>query len=916
MFNQKCVLKSGRPVRVLFIAIILFFGVCVQAAPHWGDMIEVAQPDGVSVSIKVWGDEFYIRAESLDGYTLTRDPQTGFICYADVDNEGEFISTGIVYTGEALSELRSKNAWAQQRGQGLKKGLKLARTKRIEKANINRALLKVNQPGHVVPTPDYVASDTGAPVSAAAAPLAGDILGLTLLIQFPDETGTISQSEIDNYCNQVGYNGYSNNGSIRDYFYDVSDGSLTYTNYVTTYYTALNNKSYYTDPNISYGTRAGELIAEALDWLDDPNGLNFDFSTLSIDGSNYMLAINAFYVGYSNSAWAEGLWPHQGGMYGDFTSNEGVKSGVYQITNIGSSLSLGTFCHENGHMICDFPDLYDYGHDSRGIGYYGLMASSGSTNPRPPNPYFRDLKGWESIVEINNDAPGTVRNHMANSFTTYRYSHPTNEQEFFLIESRLQTGRNSTIPDEGLLIWHVDEAKYGYGANDEEDMTPELHYCVSVEQADGAFHLENDNNGGGSGDLFHAGDNDAFNDTTLPDAKWWDGSDSGLDISDISAVGSSMSFVVFAQESYPPVAIDNEVAVTDLNGVVIELTATDDGLPASPGKLSYIITSLPAHGWLFDPNDGLEIITTPYILQNDANSVIYEPCPYYFSGTDAFTFKANDGGEAPDGGDSNIADVNVVMNMLSDTVFELDVNTNYFYVPFQTQFKKARTQLIYLAEEIGGFAKNITDIALNVEDHIHSVPDIELHYWTIRMQHTDMDAYPASAQFINDGWVTVYDANEPALTGGWNNFKLETPFEYDGVSNLLVDLSFNNSTTSGPTYVYQSDTGTKRKLFYFSNTDGDAGWTTPPSAFQNTLYTNHVCNMRFKSGVATDILYADFNYNCSVGAEDLMTMINTWLAQEGDANYNSDCDISMQVDKKVNLADFAVLASEWLLAIE
>jgi hypothetical protein len=66
----------------------------------------------------------------------------------------------------------------------------------------------------------------------------------------------------------------------------------------------------------------------------------------------------------------------------------------------------------------------------------------------------------------------------------------------------------------------------------------------------------------------------------------------------------------------------------------------------------------------------------------------------------------------------------------------------------------------------------------------------------------------------------------------------------------------------------------------------------------------------------TEILYSDFNYNCSVGAEDLMTMINTWLAQEGDANYNSDCDISMQVDKKVNLADFAVLASEWLLAIE
>ncbi|MHC4906251.1 MAG: M6 family metalloprotease domain-containing protein [Planctomycetota bacterium] len=908
MFNQKCVLKRGRPVRVFFIAIILFFGVCVQAAPHWGDMIEVAQPDGVSVSIKVWGDEFYIRAESLDGYTLTRDPQTGFICYADVDNEGEFISTGIVYTGEALSELRSKNAWAQQRGQGLKKGLKLARTKRIEKANINRALLKVNQPGHVVPTPDYVASDTGAPVSAAAAPLAGDILGLTLLIQFPDETGTISQSEIDNYCNQVGYNGYSNNGSIRDYFYDVSDGSLTYTNYVTTYYTALNNKSYYTDPNISYGTRAGELIAEALDWLDDPNGLNFDFSTLSIDGSNYMLAINAFYVGYSNSAWAEGLWPHQGGMYGDFTSDEGVKSGVYQITNIGSSLSLGTFCHENGHMICDFPDLYDYGHDSRGIGYYGLMASSGSTNPRPPNPYFRDLKGWETIVEISADAPGTIRSHQANSFTTYRYSHPTNEQEFFLIESRLQTGRNSTIPDEGLLIWHVDEAKYGYGANDEEDMTPELHYCVSVEQADGAFHLENDNNGGGSGDLFHAGDNDAFNDTTLPDAKWWDGSDSGLDISDISAVGSSMSFVVFAQESYPPVAIDNEVAVTDLNGVVIELTATDDGLPASPGKLSYIITSLPAHGWLFDPNDGLEIITTPYILQNDANSVIYEPCPYYFSGTDAFTFKANDGGEAPDGGDSNIADVNVVMNMLSDTVYE--VHTIYKdYIPFMTGFKKVRSQALYHADELGSKAQVIASLALNIE----TAPAIEIQNWTIRMKHTTLSEYPtAGVQFDNDGWTVVYDANETITQTGWHDFALEKTFDYDGTSNLMIDFSFDNTATSaGYGYVYDSATGTEYRIISYWSNSGD------PLTFQTpNVKWKRLFNVTLKGQPDTEILYSDFNYNCSVGAEDLMTMINTWLAQEGDANYNSDCDISMQVDKKVNLADFAVLASEWLLAIE
>ena len=75
-------------------------------------------------------------------------------------------------------------------------------------------------------------------------------------------------------------------------------------------------------------------------------------------------------------------------------------------------------------------------------------------------------------------------------------------------------------------------------------------------------------------------------------------------------------------------------------------------------------------------------------------------------------------------------------------------------------------------------------------------------------------------------------------------------------------------------------------------------------------------NLTLKVQPDTEVLVADFNYNCSVGAEDLMTMIDTWLAQTGDANYNSDCDISLIVDNKVNLADFAILAMEWLDEIQ
>ncbi|MEE9587700.1 MAG: hypothetical protein V3V97_06740, partial [Hyphomicrobiaceae bacterium] len=105
------------------------------------------------------------------------------------------------------------------------------------------------------------------------------------------------------------------------------------------------------------------------------------------------------------------------------------------------------------------------------------------------------------IIEISTDPLGTMRTHIANSFTTYRHSHPSNPKEFFLIESRIKSGRNDYIPDEGLLIWHIDED----GSNENEQMTPAQHYLVSVEQADGQFHLEMGNNRGGSGDLFHRG---------------------------------------------------------------------------------------------------------------------------------------------------------------------------------------------------------------------------------------------------------------------------------------------------------------------------------------------------------------------------------------------------------------------------
>ncbi|MHC4386835.1 MAG: hypothetical protein ACYSUG_07580 [Planctomycetota bacterium] len=56
---------------------------------------------------------------------------------------------------------------------------------------------------------------------------------------------------------------------------------------------------------------------------------------------------------------------------------------------------------------------------------------------------------------------------------------------------------------------------------------------------------------------------------------------------------------------------------------------------------------------------------------------------------------------------------------------------------------------------------------------------------------------------------------------------------------------------------------------------------------------------------------ADFDESGTVDTEDLMEMIGVWLTQDGDGNYNDMYDISIIDDDKIDLADYAVFASEW-----
>lgn len=165
-------------------------------------------------------------------------------------------------------------------------------------------------------------------------------------------------------------------------------------------------------------------------------------------------------------------------------------------------------------------------------------------------------------------------------------------------------------------------------------------------------------------------------------------------------------------------------------------------------------------------------------------------------------------------------------------------STGWVY-PLSTYYHDARAQVIYLQSELGG-ATRLNGLALDVS----TAPGQSLNNWTIRMKHTALSSHSsASWEGPASGWTTVYQGNETISGTGWAWFNFSEPFDYNGVSNLMVDFSFNNSsyTTDGQV---RSTTGAAGRALVarVDSTEGDpldwSGSSPAPTS------TNQVPNVR------------------------------------------------------------------------
>ena len=507
--------------------------------PFYNKEFEFTQPDGTKIRLRGWGHQNYAVFETLDGFTVTMNPATGYYEYAKLSADESFLEPTGIRVGLVDPAVL-----------GIKKHIKISKeaAKRESRMAYHRmaATTRWEQRRQEAKQAKRMAlMSKGILPAPPKEETKGDYIGLCILVQFPDVSGTIPQSEVEKFCNMKGYTGFGNAGSVHDYFFDISEGKLNYTNIVTQYYTAKNPRAYYTNRSIPQPVRARELILEA---LKDLKAKGFDFSSLSMDNGGFIYSLNIFYAGPIVNNWAEGLWPHSWHLNTPFDVGNGKKFYDYQITNMGDELTLATFCHENGHMICSFPDLYDYGYESYGVGNYCLMCFGGgdAKNPVQVDAYLKYKAGWANQVTPLTDGIYTANAGKNEFFILFNN---TNKYEYFIIENRHKENRDKSLLSSGLAIWHVDEL----GSNNNEQMTREEHYECSLEQADGRSDLEHKVNLDDSTDLFNKNTGSKFGDSTKPNSKWWDGTPSGLEISDIGEAGREITFRGVSQKKVPTV---------------------------------------------------------------------------------------------------------------------------------------------------------------------------------------------------------------------------------------------------------------------------------------------------------------------------------------------------------------------------
>ncbi len=522
--------------RAVLFLLTLWFPTQLLAVPARDGVETVFQPDGSTIFIRQFGDEWGNGHRTLDGFTIMRDPSNGIWKYAEEDANGELRHSPMIVDRDRPVGIRPGLAPRSQRA-----AANGASGSQSADHNIAAAANLGSQPLLVI-FADFTPS---ARAGSTAATLYNKFFGATSSVKHYYETVSYGNFSIT----PASETNVALSGAINDGIVSVT---LGYAHPNTASNVNNNNRQITKDALI-----AANAYVDFSQFDTNGNGV------ISATELHIIIVVAGYERSYTSSPCGASVWGHRWGLGGAVAApvldgktvgqtyaqfGENHCSGA---VGSGHEATIGIMAHELGHDI-GLPDLYDTDGSSEGIGRWSIMAGGSwggvtysGDSPSHFDPWSKYFEGWISPTFVT----GTLVNEpIGQSATTADYyqllSGTPTGGEYFLIENRQKANYDVSVPGAGLLIWHIDTSKSGNTAEcyPGGPSCATNHYKVALVQADNLYNMEKNNNRGDAGDPWPGtSGKTVFNGASSPNSNYYNGDASGVSVSAMSPSGATMT---------------------------------------------------------------------------------------------------------------------------------------------------------------------------------------------------------------------------------------------------------------------------------------------------------------------------------------------------------------------------------------
>ena len=700
----------------------------------------VSQPDGTVLHCFASGDEYFNYLHDENGFTIMQHPRTGYYVYAE-KRDGKLVATNYVAgvydpasKGLKPYALISSEEW-------------MARRQAWEVPDEHFQNRAVNH---------------------------GTLNNISIFIRFSDDDQfTNSYSAIDNMFNDVTEGAIS----LRSYFRAASYGSIEIP---TTFYPGHNDeniisyqdtypRSYFQPYDESTNTngyqddnerkdREFSLLERAVTYINDhypvPTSLNIDYDN---DGNVDNVC---FIVKGGVGAWSSLLWPHKWSLYDRIVRINGkrVYTFNFQLSDATSYFNASVMCHEMNHSL-SAPDLYHYynGTNLSPVGPWDLMEQNANP-PQHCGAYMKMKYGhWiDEIPEITQAGVYSLNPISSATPTNVAYKIPTEDpNQFYVLEYRDNTSLFETsLPGSGLLVYRINTS---FSGNASYNPNSGIYDEVYLFRPGGSFS----ENGNLNSAHFSSNVNRTeFSSSTSAYPFFTDGTvDYNFMIYNITNAGSTISFTYGTSNDCEPPT--NLVASVENNIVSLSWDAATNAVSYNIYRNGNLIGNTSGTTYL---DSSLNYGIHTYLLKSiDSNGLLSTA-----SETVSVTI-------APDG--------SIIIGDGSSV-------TNDF-LPSYSYYKYSLTQQIYTVEEIGG-AGAITSIAF------YNGGAEKTRTYDFYLKSTTRNAF-----FSTSDWETVSDTDKvfsgivTMTANDWSTIVFDTPFFYDGTTNLVLVADDNSGAYTG-----------------------------------------------------------------------------------------------------------------------